>query len=77
MSNDYDEPEDIFKKLKKTVERDIPVPENKRKLPERFPMEELVLTYLYPRIDVNVSKGINHLLKSPFCVHPKSSKNYF
>lgn len=37
-------------------------------------MQSLVLNYLYPRIDANVSKGINHLLKSPFCVHPKTGK---
>ena len=35
-------------------------------------MEALVLSYLYPRIDSHVSTTINHLLKSPFCIHPKT-----
>ena len=33
-------------------------------------MEEIVLQYMYPRIDEEVTKKRNHLLKAPFCVHP-------
>uniref|UniRef100_A0A0N5BPT5 DNA primase n=1 Tax=Strongyloides papillosus TaxID=174720 RepID=A0A0N5BPT5_STREA len=34
--------------------------------------KRFILKVVYPRLDVNVSSSTNHLLKSPFCVHPKT-----
>ncbi len=33
-------------------------------------LSDLILQYTWPRIDAEVSKHRNHLLKAPFCVHP-------
>jgi DNA primase small subunit len=37
-------------------------------------LEDIILAYTYPRIDAEVSKHRNHLLKAPFCVHPKTGR---
>ena len=65
---DYDNPENsvgIWRVFCKAAEKDSKGNCHK---------ESAMLTFLYPRLDANVSKGLNHLLKSPFCVHPDTGK---
>jgi DNA primase small subunit len=37
-------------------------------------LEKIILWHIYPRVDIEVSRHMNHLLKGPFCVHPKTGR---
>ncbi|EJD32837.1 prim-pol domain-containing protein [Auricularia subglabra TFB-10046 SS5] len=37
-------------------------------------LEDIILQYMYPRLDTEVSRRRNHLLKAPFCVHPSTGR---
>ncbi|CAH1103650.1 unnamed protein product [Psylliodes chrysocephalus] len=59
----------IFEETFNEMLRNNKIPKHLRNL-----KEEIKLYYAYLRLDINVTKGLIHLLKAPFCVHPKTGK---
>ena len=37
-------------------------------------LRETMLAYVWPRIDFNVTKAVNHLIKCPYVAHPKTGR---
>ena len=70
----YKEQYEKFIEKKKSEDRSNKANRGLSRWDKDLSLQALVFTYLYPRIDANVSTGINHLLKSPWCVHPKTGK---
>lgn len=62
----------VWDTVKRYVQSNRNVKDMQRRL--KYLIEEIQMSILCPRLDISVSKTANHLLKAPFCVHPKTGK---
>jgi len=59
--------QDCWNAIKKTSQEHRP-----RRGRYNYFLQEVKLQHCFPRLDTHVTRGMNHLLKLPFCVHPKT-----
>ena len=68
------EPDGVSSRWKQFESEAARLNKNKVRSQQKPILQELMLAHLYPRLDVHVTEAQNHLLKSPWVIHPKTGE---